>query len=645
MPSGGHRNGAKQRKPTALQKALAKNSQQEEEKVRQPEEEHSPTKDLMQQDHAWVDILLRFIDDSETFDPNSNTTTRTLGTHDDWTVINTTDLAGEQLQIRLDPAQLVGDLKAEVAKRRGSSSGSQVMVVVHGNAADDSMSIAELLASASESPIYCWQKVNAKSSETMEMWSERSTSEVSANSSLDLYGTFLRSDFRNLEESATPRFFFQDMQLQIADLEERDRAKTLIIASHEMEMASLRKSVARCAENPGSIFGKSAAILAQRMRSMLARVRLKHTNASLQLQCIVRGWQVRNILRKTQTEVTKIQAAWRGLLPRQKLAGLLQAIRPMQRIHRERMERKDMRHQFASATKIQSVWRVVPHKTQLVETLRVTRSMQRITRGELARKNLALQQRSAALIANTFRRHTSNIHAQYGALYSSNQELLREKKELANAKQGLMNDKQDISMSWQTLTKEKLELMNEQTQARKVEAHLKDTIVQLEKQRASLSELNEMNQRQWLALLDRDKEIALLRAKFQMQKQCLVECADREMEVAKGLTPGTLAKKWGYENKEQTTKALVSKWGYGQEFPSDCSDIIQRAKEEEHSLRSNADTQRTHERVLLTRDKEIRILRAQTRKQQQYLAAYVDREKHMQNHGAFCDHGMIVDET
>jgi hypothetical protein len=48
MPRGGNRKGAKQRKPTALQKALAKTPQQEEEKVQQPEEEeeHSPTGEL-----------------------------------------------------------------------------------------------------------------------------------------------------------------------------------------------------------------------------------------------------------------------------------------------------------------------------------------------------------------------------------------------------------------------------------------------------------------------------------------------------------------------------------------------------------------------------------------------------------------------
>jgi hypothetical protein len=192
MPRGGNRKGAKQRKPTALQKALAKTPQQEEEKVQQPEEEeHSPTGELLlQQDHVWVDMLLRFVDESETFDPYTNTTMRTLVASDDWTEVNTQDLAGEKLRIQLDPAQLVGDLKAEVAKKRGSSSARQIAVVVNGNAADDSMPITELLASAVSSPIYCWQKVDVEEPKLVETFSDRSSSIASANVSSDLYGSF-----------------------------------------------------------------------------------------------------------------------------------------------------------------------------------------------------------------------------------------------------------------------------------------------------------------------------------------------------------------------------------------------------------------------------------------------------------------------
>jgi hypothetical protein len=306
-------------------------------------------------------MLFRLVDESDTFDPDANTIVRTLVASDDWTVINTTDLTGEQLRILLDPAQLVGDLKSEVAKKMCSSSASQIMVVVNGNAAEDSMTIAELLASAANSPIYCWQKVEATSSETVDFLSERS---ASTNPSSDLvYSIFSSIDFRNLEETAAPKLFemLQGMQQQIADLEERDLEKSLIIESHEKEVSSLRKSLARCAEtlheNPGSIFGKSAATLAERVRSMLADVRVKRKNASIQLQRVLRGHLVRNSLRDQATEATNIQAAWRGLPPRQKLAGLLQAIRQMQRIHRGRMVRKDICHQAANATKIQAVGR------------------------------------------------------------------------------------------------------------------------------------------------------------------------------------------------------------------------------------------------------------------------------------------------
>jgi hypothetical protein len=254
----------------------------------------------------------------------------------------------------------------------------------------------------------------------------------------------------------------------MAEMQEHSRATNLIIAHHEKEVGSLRKSLARCAEtlheNPGSIFGKSAATLAELVRSMLARVRLKRKHASIQLQRIMRGLLVRNTLRYQTAEATKMQAAWRGLPPKQKLAGLLQAIRLMQRIHRGRMVRKDICHQAVEATKIQAAWRVAPHRRKLVEMLRAIRPLQRIIRGGLTRKNLALQQCSASLIASTFRHHASNIHAQYGALYASNQELLREKKDLANAKQVLID---------------------EQTRAGIVEARLQDTIVQLEQKRAA----------------------------------------------------------------------------------------------------------------------------------------------------------------
>jgi hypothetical protein len=438
MPRGGNRKGAKQRKPTALQKALAKTPQQEEEKVQQPEEEeHSPTGELLlqKQDHVWVDMLLRFADESATFDPYTNTTMRTLIASDDWTEINTKDLAGEQLRIRLDPHKLVGDLKAEVAKKRGSPITSQIAVVVNGNAADDSMSITELLASAVNSPIYCWQKVDVEEPKSVETFSDRSSSIASANVSSDLYGSF--SLFPNFGMASVPpqlQEMLHGMQQQMAEMQEHDRATNLIIAHHEKEVGSLRKSLARCAEtlheNPGSIFGKSAATLAEFVRSMLARVRLKRRNASIQLQRIVRGLLVRNTLCYQTAEATKMQAVWRGLPPRQKLASLLQAIRSMQRIHRGRMVRKDIFHQAVEATKIQATWRVVSHRQKLVEMLRAIRPLQCIIRGGLTRKNLALQQCSASLIANTFRHHASNIHPQYGALYALNQELLRENKEL-----------------------------------------------------------------------------------------------------------------------------------------------------------------------------------------------------------------------
>jgi hypothetical protein len=71
--------------------------------------------------------------------------------------------------------------------------------------------------------------------------------------------------------------------------------------------------------------------------------------------------------------------------------------------------------------------------------------MQRSIRGGLARKNLALQRRSASLIANTFHRHASNIHMQYGVVFASKQVLLREKEqqtlEITDLKQELAIEK------------------------------------------------------------------------------------------------------------------------------------------------------------------------------------------------------------
>jgi hypothetical protein len=218
-------------------------------------------------------MLLRFIDESETFDSYANTTTRTLVASDDWTEINTKNLTGEQLRIRLGAAQLVGDLKAEVAKKRSFCSASQIMVVVNGDAAADSMPIAELLASAGESTIYCWQKVEAEEPKSFETLSDRSVSITSANDSSHLYGSFFLSD---LGEASMPQQM-AEMRQQMAEMQRHICATNLIIAHHEKEVGSLRKSLARCAEtlheNPGSIFRESAAILAELVRSMLARVR------------------------------------------------------------------------------------------------------------------------------------------------------------------------------------------------------------------------------------------------------------------------------------------------------------------------------------------------------------------------------------
>jgi hypothetical protein len=373
---------------------------------------------LEQTDHAWVDLLLKIADDSETHNPFVNNTTRTLLAK----VSTQMFRKGDAIRVDIKPSLCVRDLKVKLAERHMSVKSGLFVVLVGEEIMEDGTTITELLekANLAKAPIRCWGTASARvenvthagsptpkgSDAELDCSSEKSSSAdgcVSSNG----YGSFGATTNNAPASMEQLMQMMNAMQHKIASLEEEREKDKVVMSQFETEVSSLRMSMVKVAENPEKI----RTILQRVARGFLGRQRCKRIQktAATHAQRLIRGGIVRRAMKAKAIKATRIQSAWRAIPARRRLSAVLQAVRPLQRI----------------------------------------------ARGWLARKHHALQHRSADVIARGFRYHTSHLRQQYAGVHQALRKERSEKQELESNKILLENKLARLEQQLETQRQQK----------------------------------------------------------------------------------------------------------------------------------------------------------------------------------------------